>query len=59
MCGAFAEEDLSCWLICEGYVAHREAGGEPDPAAEQILAEVAEAEDSDIPVLQHGRGIAH
>ena len=25
------DEDLSCWLICEWYVAHREAGGEPAP----------------------------
>jgi len=41
-----ASEDLACELICEWYLAHIEAGGEPDPLAEQILAEVAEAQDA-------------
>lgn len=35
-----ASEDLSCELICTWYVAHREAGGEPDPVADEILFEV-------------------
>ena len=39
-----ASGDLSCELICEWYVAHRQTGGDPDPVAEEILAEVATAE---------------
>ena len=48
-----ADEDLSCWLICEWYVAHREAGGDPDPVVEAILAEL---EASGIAALQPGSG---
>jgi hypothetical protein len=49
-----ADEDLSCWLICERYLAHRLAGGEPDPVAEAILADVAELEATGIAVLLPG-----
>jgi hypothetical protein len=52
-----ADEDLSCWLICEWYVVHRDAGGEPDPVAEEILAKVAELEATGIAALQPGSGI--
>lgn len=52
-----ADEDLSCWLIAEWYCAHREAGGEPDPVAEQILVEVAASEASGIAVLRPGFGL--
>jgi hypothetical protein len=49
-----ANEDLSCELICEWYFAHIEAGGEPDPVAEQILEEVVRLQDSGIAMLQNG-----
>jgi hypothetical protein len=49
-----ADEDLVCWLICEWYLAHRMAGGETDPAAEAILAKVAELEATGIAVLLPG-----
>ena|SRR5450756_2110225 len=51
---ALANEDLACWLICEWYVTHIEAGGEPDPTAEVILAEVAAQEASGMAALQPG-----
>ena len=54
-----ADEDQSCWLICEWYVAHREAGGEQDPVAEQFVAEANAAQESDIAVLQESGGHAH
>jgi hypothetical protein len=53
----FADEDLACWLICEWYLAHLEAGGEPDQIVEDILAEVAELEATGIAALQPGTGI--
>jgi hypothetical protein len=49
-----ANADLSCWMITEWYCSHREAGGEPDPVAEKILAEVAANTESGIAVLQQG-----
>jgi len=33
-----ASEDLSCALVAEWYIAHRTEGGEPDAAAEAVLA---------------------
>jgi hypothetical protein len=54
-----ADEDLSCWLICEWYVAHRTAGGERDPVIETILAEVAELEATGIAMLQPGSGLSN
>ena len=44
----FASEDMAAWLIAEFYLAHRTAGGEPDPIAEDLLAEVAAARASGI-----------
>jgi len=32
-----ASENLSCKLIVDWYVAHREAGGNADPAADTVL----------------------
>jgi hypothetical protein len=52
-------EDLVAWLIAECYFAHRAAGGEPDPVAEEVLAEVASAEASNIPTLQPGGNPMH
>lgn len=40
-----ADEDALCALIAAWYRAHRAQGGEPDPTAEAISAEVA-AEDA-------------
>ena len=37
----FDDEDVVCWLVAEFYLNHRRAGGEPDPVAEEVLAEVA------------------
>jgi len=37
-----ADEDWSCWLITGWYLVHRQAGGEPDPAAEEAMRRVAE-----------------
>ncbi len=51
-------EDLACELICEWYAAHIEAGGEPDPVADAILAEVAELEASGMAALESGSGWA-
>lgn len=39
-----ADEDRSCALICDWYLAHRLAGGEPDPTAEELLAQAAAQE---------------
>jgi hypothetical protein len=52
-----ADEDLSSWLICEWYCTHRLAGGEPEPVAAEILAEVAALQESRIAALQPGSGI--
>ena len=54
-----ADEDLSMWLICEWYYVHRIAGGEPDPVAEAILAEVAELQATGIAAVQPGSGISN
>lgn len=43
-----ADEELSCWLICIWYIAHREAGGESNPVVEQIIAAAAAKQVSDI-----------
>ena len=45
----FREEDLIAWLIAEWYLAHRNAGGDPDPVADEILNEVGGALTSEIP----------
>ena len=37
----FDDEDVVCWLVAEFYVEHRQAGGEPDSVAEDVVAEVA------------------
>jgi hypothetical protein len=42
----------------EWYCEHREVGGEPDPVAEHILAEIAALEATGIAVLQQGLGVA-
>jgi hypothetical protein len=57
--GMPVDEDLSCWLICEWYLVHREAGGEPDPVAKAILVDVAGLEASGIAALQPGCGFAN
>lgn len=43
--GAFDDEDDLASLIIGWYTAHRELGGEPNEAAEELIAEAA-AEDS-------------
>ncbi|MFS8086734.1 MAG: hypothetical protein ACMG6H_13960, partial [Acidobacteriota bacterium] len=53
------DEDLACSLICAWYVAHREAGGEPDPVVERIVVERNAAQESGITALQEGGGRAH
>ena len=35
------DDDWAALLVAEWYRAHRQAGGDPDPVAEQVLAEVA------------------
>ena len=55
----FEEEDLAAWLIAEWYLAHRTAGGEWDPVAEDILKEVTALQASDIPSLLQGGGREH
>ena len=50
----FEEEDLAAWLIAEWYLAHRTAGGETDPVAEEVVAEVTALHVSDIPALEPG-----
>ena len=35
----FENEELADWLIAEWYLAHRAAGGERDPVAEEVFAE--------------------
>ena len=52
----FEEEDLAAWLIAQWYLAHRIGGGEPDPVAEQVLAEIAALHASNIPALDPGGG---
>jgi hypothetical protein len=49
-----ASGDLSCWLICEWYLAHREAGGERDEVVEQIVQALNAAQDSGMGALQPG-----
>ncbi len=53
------DEDVACWLIAELYLAHRTAGGVPDPAAEEILVEVAALQASDSSALQAGGDRVH
>ena len=36
--------NMACMLVAEWYLSHRMSGGEPDPVAESILAEVAASE---------------
>jgi hypothetical protein len=45
------EEEVVCWLVAEFYLAHLRAGGKPDAVGEEILAEIAAAEASDISTL--------
>ena len=54
-----ADKDLSCWVICEWYVAHIAAGGAPDAVAEQMLTEASAAQESRIAALQLGAGYEH
>ena len=56
---ALENEDVVCWLIAQWYLAHRTAGGEPDPVAEEVLAEVAALQASVIPPLQPGGDQIH
>jgi hypothetical protein len=37
------DEDAACALICEWYLAHREAGGDKDAACEAILARLSDS----------------
>lgn len=39
---SLADGDLACWPICDWYVVQIKTGGEPDPVAEAILAQVAD-----------------
>ena len=55
----FEEEDLAAWLIAEWYIAHRTAGGEWDPVAEEVLAEVTALHATNIPALQPGGAWEH
>jgi hypothetical protein len=54
-----ADEDLACWLICRWYVAHIDAGGEPDDAVKRIMTEIAAAQESGIAALQLGGSRSH
>lgn len=54
-----ANEDLACWLIWEWYGAHVRVGGEPDPVAEQIIAEFVAEQASGIASLQNSGGRPH
>ena len=54
-----ADEDLSCELICEWYVAHIKAGGAPDVVVEAIVAEVNASLANDVSILRGGGGIQH
>ena len=56
---AVENEDVVCWLIAQWYLAHRTAGGERDPVAEEILAEVSALQASNIPALQPGGDQIH
>ena len=55
----FEEEDLAAWLIAEWYLAHRVRGGEPDPIAEEVLAEIVALQATNIPALQPGGDQVH
>ena len=55
----FEEEDLAAWLIARWYLAHRTAGGEPDPVAEEVLADVEALQAIGIPALDPGGGREH
>ena len=55
----FTDEDLAAWLIIEWYVVHLNAGGKPDPVAEEIQKEVADTQASGISALQPGGDQAH
>ncbi|MFS8086425.1 MAG: hypothetical protein ACMG6H_12405, partial [Acidobacteriota bacterium] len=48
------DEDLACSLICAWDVAHRLAGGEPDPVVTQIVVERNAAQASGIAALLEG-----
>ena len=52
-------EDLTAWLIAQWYLAHRTAGGAKDLVAEEIVAEVAALQSSNITALQPGRDQIH
>ena len=49
-------EDLAAWLIAQWYLAHRTSGGEPDPVAEEVLADVEALQAIGIPALDPGGG---